>query len=446
MIKTILHQIWNERRQNGWLFLELVAVSIFLWLAIDPLFVLISHECIPKGYNSDNVYCLEFMPTDIAYEDDADVVCENDFNSAVNIMRSLPEVAAYSVAFSNNVPNSMSNNCPQYTIDSTMTADGKSRSMHITTYETYDYSGSDYFATMQIRDVHTGEVMKKSGEHGAYISENLALDAFGTTDVIGRKMSIPDNNNETVTVVGLFSTVQTLRYIEPMYLIIRVCDRSEICNYMPKSYIFENFKIFVRLRQGTDVDGFMKRFEKEVAPKLNFKYKRFEMLNAIDKYGEKAPKMFGMYNKYRMQLILSGFALFCAFLGIISTYWIRSQARRSDVGLLRSMGATSGRVLWQFILEGWLLVTASFLLTLPLLLHKVHSMGFATPLAKYASMMWEELMLAGDAAYLHNQPVTHFVIVTLLAYLFVLAVAAIGIIIPTKRIIRMQPAEALREE
>lgn len=60
MIKIILHQIWNERRQNGWLFIEFVAVSIFLWLAIDPLFILFSNKYIPEGYSDDNVYYLEF--------------------------------------------------------------------------------------------------------------------------------------------------------------------------------------------------------------------------------------------------------------------------------------------------------------------------------------------------------------------------------------------------
>lgn len=60
MIKTILHQIWNERRQNGWLFVELIAIAIFLWVAIDPLFVLYSNKYIPEGYDDDNVYYLEF--------------------------------------------------------------------------------------------------------------------------------------------------------------------------------------------------------------------------------------------------------------------------------------------------------------------------------------------------------------------------------------------------
>lgn len=29
MMKIIRHQLWNQRRQNGWIFVELVVVSFF---------------------------------------------------------------------------------------------------------------------------------------------------------------------------------------------------------------------------------------------------------------------------------------------------------------------------------------------------------------------------------------------------------------------------------
>ena len=40
MIKTIFKQIWNQRKMNLWIFLELLAVSVFLWLVLDPVYVL----------------------------------------------------------------------------------------------------------------------------------------------------------------------------------------------------------------------------------------------------------------------------------------------------------------------------------------------------------------------------------------------------------------------
>lgn len=448
MIKTILHQIWNERRQNGWLFVELVAIAIFLWIAIDPLFILFSNKYIHEGYNDDNVYYLEFeVKSNVKEEENAGEVCFNDFEQAVNIVRVLPEIESYSVASSNNFPNSMNTNCPKYAVDSTMNVKGENHSMHVATYDIYDYPASDYFATMQIEGPD-GEIMKKApinNGHGIYVSENLALKAFGTTDVTGKKISYPDEG-ETYSVTGMFSTVQTTEYIEPMYLVMHIHDRSEICEYMDKRYIFENYRIFLRLKDGVDFDEFTKRFQAEIAPKLDFKYRKFYSMSAVSSNAEKNANIFGITNRYRVQIILSGFALFCAFLGIMSTYWVRVSDRRMDIGLMRSMGATSNRVLWQFILEGWLIVTVAFAIALPLLMHKVYSMGFSDPLQKFTSMMWQELMLAKNSDYLHNQPMAHFVIVSVMTYLFMLLVAAIGVVIPTRRIVKIQPSEALREE
>ena len=31
MIHSILHQIWNQRRSNGWLFAELLIVFTLMW-------------------------------------------------------------------------------------------------------------------------------------------------------------------------------------------------------------------------------------------------------------------------------------------------------------------------------------------------------------------------------------------------------------------------------
>ena len=56
MIRTILHQLWNQCRQNGWIFLELLVVSFFLWTVIDPIYVLTANRAIDRGYNPEGLY------------------------------------------------------------------------------------------------------------------------------------------------------------------------------------------------------------------------------------------------------------------------------------------------------------------------------------------------------------------------------------------------------
>ena len=36
MIHSILHQIWNQRRSNGWLFAELLIVFTLMWYCVCP--------------------------------------------------------------------------------------------------------------------------------------------------------------------------------------------------------------------------------------------------------------------------------------------------------------------------------------------------------------------------------------------------------------------------
>ena len=49
MVKTIFNQLWNQRKMNFWIFLELLAVSFFLWLVLDPVYVLNVNKQTPRG-------------------------------------------------------------------------------------------------------------------------------------------------------------------------------------------------------------------------------------------------------------------------------------------------------------------------------------------------------------------------------------------------------------
>ena len=56
MIHSILHQIWNQRRSNGWLFAELLIVFTLMWYCVDVLYGFAHAERQPKGYDLEHVY------------------------------------------------------------------------------------------------------------------------------------------------------------------------------------------------------------------------------------------------------------------------------------------------------------------------------------------------------------------------------------------------------
>ena len=183
-----------------------------------------------------------------------------------------------------------------------------------------------------------------------------------------------------------------------------------------------------------DVPTFEKRFKAEVVPQLNVGNFYFTKLGRFADIRHKYENESGVTNTLRLQYSLAGFALLCVFLGMVGTFWIRCNARRQDIGLMRSMGATKKVIRNQFLMEAWLLVTIAFVVSLPLTMHRIYVSGFANPSEN------------GNPVYWQNQPLTHFLIVSILAYIVLLIIALLGTYAPVTRAAKILPAEALRDE
>ena len=101
MIRTILHQLWNQRRQNGWIFLELLVVSFFLWTVIDPIYVLLANRAIDRGYNPEGLYVVNIGMYDETNGNFNPGMASDSMNLVayrriVRIVREQPEVDSFS--------------------------------------------------------------------------------------------------------------------------------------------------------------------------------------------------------------------------------------------------------------------------------------------------------------------------------------------------------------
>ncbi|MCD8029963.1 MAG: hypothetical protein LUF85_03815 [Bacteroides sp.] len=56
--KTQMKQIWNERRINLWLWIELWLVSVVLWYVVDELYTTAYVYLEPKGFSIEDTYLL----------------------------------------------------------------------------------------------------------------------------------------------------------------------------------------------------------------------------------------------------------------------------------------------------------------------------------------------------------------------------------------------------
>lgn len=99
-----------------------------------------------------------------------------------------------------------------------------------------------------------------------------------------------------------------------------------------------------------------------------------------------------------------------------------------------TMGSTRHRLIRQFLLEAWWMVTIAFVIGVLAQFQIVYLNGFA---------------FAPDDPnpdYIQNHPVLHFLIVSAISYILILAVSFVATYIPVSKAARMNPADALRDE
>lgn len=428
MIRMIRHQLWNQRRQNGWIFVELVVVSFFLWQVIDPIYVVTSDIAIPVGYNEERAYMLNMGYYDAQHGkydktlDSAAVKQENLYRIA-RIVKNLPEVESFAMTSSYSFPNSSSWNGSQLSYDTVR--------VHTQYYQFIQTEGSNLFRTYDMKDAKTGEVMSLpddcAAREGVFVTKHLAKELFGTEDAVGMKLHYGDSVYHEV--MGVLEDYKHHINEQPGNLLIEVESKLPENNWLEWAYM-----ITFRLKPEVDISAFEKRFKSEVVPQLYVGNFYFTKLGRLADIRREYENYSGVTNTLRLQSSLAGFALLCVFLGMVGTFWIRCNARRQDVGLMRAMGATKVNICRQFLTEAWLLVTLAFFVSLPLTIHLVYVSGFANPTEN------------GSPEYWQNQTFTHFFIVSLLTYVIMLVIALLGTYTPVSRAANILPAEALRDE
>ena len=106
---------------------------------------------------------------------------------------------------------------------------------------------------------------------------------------------------------------------------------------------------------------------------------------------------------------------------------------------MRSLGASTLTIVKQFFCESWLLVTVGLMLSLIAVVNLlVMGNGMTQPQGGYEA--------SANANYWMFEDVPHFIAVTLLTYVFLLAISWIGTYIPVHKAVKVLPADALRDE
>jgi putative ABC transport system permease protein len=404
MITPLLKQIWNKRKSNAWLLVELAVVFVLLWFVIDYQLTATyaAHE--PKGYDTHHVYHVS-IAINPNLQDEYDAEAWKD--SYLQIVR---QVSAYpgvqsACYYGGTVPYEEGSMYQVYTTDSTRTCRTTIRMV-----------SKEFFDVFKVDMLQGGLDNWDVAIYPrpAVASQDLADSLFHNDAAIGRSFFDYYTPDKKYTLGGVAARTKLTEY-----------DRYTPFIYVPaEDWMLTEWSPMLAVRVDESVEqGFVDRFTADmrhlaIGPFYFSQIKAYDEVKAI--YDTQTN------NNLRSSLALIIFFTFNVVLGVLGTFWFRTRKRRSEIGLRIAMGATRRQVFMELLAEGVLLlliaVIPAFIICLNIWV------------ADLTINVW---MDATTARFLVGTGVTLFLMLLMIVF---------GVWYPAMQAMRVEPAEALHEE
>lgn len=415
----LFRQIWNERRSNGWLWAELLIVFVVLWYVVDWTYSVAHTYYAPVGFDITDTYYLELglknekSDTYIPQDQKATTIGQ-DILEFTNRLRRLPEVEA--VSFSVNArPYIGSNSGMRARID-TVQFNPLRRPVTPEFFQVFRYESADgrgYQPLMQA--LKNGMVV---------IGENLWEEDYKGERTLLAKEIVNADDSTNLHKVGAVST--KVRYndfwsnYDDKYIALLLSEAELVGINM--DIILYSSEVCLRVKPGTSVDfaeSLMKLSDNQLRVGNLFVLKVHDYETIRNDFQQSS------VNEVKIRFWMMGFLLVNILLGIIGTFWFRTQHRRAELGLRIAVGSTRRQLWGRLNSEGLLLLTMAALPAAAI----CFNIGYLDMTGGY--MEWG---------------IFRFLVCLIVTFLLMSFMILLGIWFPARQAIRIQPAEALHEE
>ena len=418
MNKKLFTQIRNEWRSNLWLALELLVVSVVMWYIIDLLYCRLATYMEPRGFDTEHCYLITMgVLTDKSpdYTPYSDTHKQTDeVRELVERLRRRPEVEAVSLS-QNSYPYNGSNGSAEVDYDT----------LHAPRWTIRRIVTPDFVRVFRYRGAR--------GETPEQLAEILERGDFLASDNLNRKYSVPMTSLVGKKDFYLFGdTTQTFR-LGAVLQNVRYDDFSQArssysmvfnMNLMSDDWIHADNELCVRVRADRD-QNFMENLKADSEKQFRIGNLYISDVRSFKDIRHSFQQ--GETSEMRNLVVGMGFLLLNIFLGLLGTFWFRTQQRRGEIALHKAMGATDGAVFGRLMSEGMfllLIVTVPAVIIDVLLAHfELNSWRNGTTLE------WPRLAFCVAATFV-----------------LIAAMIGIGIGLPARRAMKVQPAEALHDE
>lgn len=413
MFKKLFTQIKNEWRSNLWLALEMLIVSVVLWFVVDYFYVTIYNYNLPRGFDTSNCYRIgvaqltdkspEYIP-----DRSGDEIMQ-DRETLLSRIRMRPEVEFVSVS-NNSYPYNGSNSGTSIRYDTLYPRNfAVHRNVTPDFVQVFRYEGARGETPAQLAEMlNRGEVL---------ISDNLFMyDGVKGVDIVGKGLYLYGDTSRTYRIGASLNEVQYNDYGGWGDDLTLVTSRGAL-DY--------GNEWCVRLKEGYDKD-FIENFMED-ADKL-YRVGNFYItdVKSFDQIRDNYQRSYT--NQIRNFCVGMGFLLLNIFLGLLGTFWFRTQQRVGEIAIRMVNGATRSSIFGRLIGEGLLILTVV----------TVVAIGFDILISYLELNQW----LNGNK-YLSWGRTS---LCVLISYVLMAIMISVGIAFPAYRAMHIQPTEALHDE
>lgn len=411
MFSHILKLIINQWRGNLWILAELFISFICIWQVGNVFSSLLSHKLRDTGFDLEHVYR---VTTAIREKDspsyDPDSPLTDDWKELVERVRRCPGVESVGLTSYTAFPYTGSNNGRSYFGDTTRTTALRGqltpdviRVLHIT---------SPSPEVDLVKETSTGQT--------CFLVSPQAMEQLYDKNTVRCRIYTKDERDKAYP--GILCSYLTNEYADNN-------DNRALWEIWSEGRMIEknankDLTMLIRVHPDADHD-FRETFLSTMRAQLTAGNLSIVNLTRMEDYRTYILNLSSINLMYGAGYFLAAFFFICAFLGIIGTFWFRTESRTSEIGLRMALGATRRQVRWQMIGEGLMLLGIVWL---------------PAVIVSYVlrTAVWDNETLLSDTVLF----ITLTAVTTVLLMLLIVA----GIWIPARQASRINPVDALHYE
>ena len=441
MKRKLLYQICREWKSNLWLALELLIVSVTVWFLCSFLWAKISLKIQPMGLDAENCFAIEtgYVDADApghSPDDETDETGAGHILTLFDRIRSMPEVESaalgvYATPYELNFmgmsytivdredtlmisgSNTLTVSPDYVTVFGIKGADGESSKQLKEILAKGDMLLTDKTSVIPLKDLRTIDM--SNGDDWNRITRNIK-----SAEIIGATLSEESpwsaDTGKRWKIGGIANPMRRMEFEEPVNTILRPLDFSDPSNLTSAA-------IFVRVTPEAR-DSFRAIVLKESDNRLRSGNRFVSNVTEIASIRECSQN--DEVTMIRNFLIIMAFLLVCIFLGLLGTFWFRTQQRTGEIAIRKVCGSSSSDIFRRLIGEGLLILAI------------VTPAAVAGDFAVGHFLSQTEAPVSTDPANVLTMAAVTFCLLSLMIIL--------GILFPAIRAMRIDPALALKDE